>query len=83
MGENQCHVVSQQKKCHWKKSQLSLCILQIDNRKRRPFHLKDDNVKKWVEVIIVTFLYAVATVDVLMANSNDANLAKTRYVHFA
>ena len=28
-----------------------------------------------VEVIIVTFLYAVATVDVLMANSNDANLA--------
>ena len=31
-----------------------------------------------MEVIIVTFLYAVATVDVRMANSNDANLAKTR-----
>ena len=33
----------------------------------------------WVELIIVTFLYAVATVDVLMANSNDVNLAKTRH----
>ena len=32
----------------------------------------------WVEVIIVTFFYAVATVDVLMSNSNDVNLAKTR-----
>ena len=30
-----------------------------------------------------SFLYAVATLDVLMANSNDVNLAKTRYVHFA
>ena len=49
----------------------------------RPFHLKDENVKIWVEAIIFTFLYAVATVDVLMANSNDLNLAKTRYVHFA
>ena len=69
------------KKCQWKKSRLSLFIL--DNRKWRPFHLKDDNVKIWVEVIIVTFLYPVATLDVLMANSNDVNLAKTRYVHFA
>ena len=34
-------------------------------------------------VIIVTFLYVVATVDVLMADSNDVNLAKTRYVRFA
>ena len=34
-----------------------------------------------MEVIIVT-LFATATVDVLMANSNDANLAKIRYVHF-
>ena len=33
-----------------------------------------------VEVIIDTFLYAVATVDVLMVKSNDVNLAKTRYV---
>ena len=46
------------------------------------FHFKDDNVKLWVKVFIVTFLYAVATVDVLMANSNDVNLAKTRQVHF-
>jgi len=64
----------------WKKSQLSLFIL--DNRKRRSFHLKDDNVKIWMEVIIVTFLYVVATVDVLMANSNDVNLTKPRYAHF-
>ena len=67
--------------CQWKKSRLSLFIL--DNGKWRPFHLRDDNVKTWVEVIIVTFLYAVATVDVLMADSNDVNLAKTRYVRFA
>ena len=38
------------------------------------FHLKDDNGKIWVEVIIVTFLYAVATLDVLMANSNRPTL---------
>ena len=49
----------------------------------KPFHLKDDNVKIQVEVIIVTLQYAVATVDVLMANSNGVNLAKTRCVHFA
>ena len=35
-----------------------------------------------MEVIIVTFVYTVATVDVLMSNSNDVNLAKTRYVRF-
>ena len=64
-----------------KKSRLSLLIL--DNRKCCSNHLKGDNVKIWVEVIIVTFLYAVAIVDVLMVNSNDVNLAKTRYVHFA
>ena len=66
--------------CQWKKSRLSLFIL--NNRKWRPFHLKNDNVKIWVEVIIVTFFYAVATVDVLMSNSNDVNLVKTRYVRF-
>ena len=69
-----------EKNCQWKKSRLSLFIL--DNRKWRPFHLKNDNVEIWVEVIIVTFFYAVATVDVLMSNSNDVNLAKTRYVRF-
>ena len=30
-----------------------------------------------MEVIIVTLQYAVATVNVLMANSNDVNLANT------
>ena len=29
------------------------------------------------------FFYAIATVDDLMAISNDVNPAKTRYVHFA
>ena len=42
------------------KSQLSLFIL--DNRKWRTFHLKDDNGKLWVELIVVTFLDAVATI---------------------
>ena len=46
-------------------------------QQERPFHLKDDNVKIWVEVIIVTFQYAVATVNVPMSNSNDASLANT------
>ena len=46
-------------------------------QQERPFHLKDDNVKIWVEVIIVTLQYAVATVNVLMANSNNVNLANT------
>ena len=46
-------------------------------QQERPFHLKDDNVKIWVEVIIVTFQYAVATVNVPMSNSNDVSLANT------
>ena len=35
-----------------------------DRRKFIIFHLKDDNGKLWVEIIIVTSLDAVATVDV-------------------
>ena len=49
----------EKKSCQWKKSRLSLFIQ--GNRKLPPFILKDDNVKIWVEVIIVSFLYAVAT----------------------
>ena len=64
-----------EKHCQWKKLRLSLFIL--DNRKWRPFHLKDDNVKIWVEVIIVTLQYAVATANIPMSNSNDVNLANT------
>ena len=37
-------------------------------------HLKHDNVKIWAKVIIVTFFYAIATVDVVMAISNDVIL---------
>ena len=35
-----------------------------DRRKLIIFHVKDDNGKLWVEMIIVTSLEAVATVDV-------------------
>ena len=66
----------QVKKLQWKKSRLSLFIL--DNSKWRPFLLKDYKVKIWVEVIVVTFLNAVATVDVLMANSYDVFLVNIR-----
>ena len=54
------------------------CVI-LDNKKWRRFHFKDDDVKMWVEVIIVTFLYSLATVDILMSNSDDVNLA---HVHF-
>ena len=69
------------KNCQCKKSWLSLFIL--DNRQWQPCHLKENNVKIWVEVNIVTFFVCKkATVDVLMANSEyDVNLAKTRYVY--
>ena len=63
--------------------EIAIEFVILDNRKSRPFYLKDDNVKIWVEVITVTFSYAVATVDVLIANSKEVHLAKTRYVHFA
>ena len=72
---------AKKKNRQWKKSRWSLFIL--DYRKWWHFNFENDNVKVWVEVIIITFLYAVATVDVLMANSHDVNLAKTRYAHFA
>ena len=46
------------------------------------FHLKDDNGKSWVQVL-VTFLDAGLTVYVLTANNKDDNLVETRTVHFA
>ena len=49
-------------------SQSSLSIL--DNKKGRTFHVKDI-YKLWVEVIIVTFVDAVVTIDVLTASNND------------
>ena len=42
----------------------------LDNKKGRTFHLRDI-CKLWVEVIIVTFVDAVATIDVLTASNND------------
>ena len=47
------------------------------------FFVKDDNGKLWVEVIIFTFLDAVATVDVLTARKGDVNFVETQIVHFA
>ena len=35
-----------------------------------------------MEVIVVTFLDVLATVDVLTARNNDVKLAETRTVHF-
>ena len=59
-----------------RKSRWSFCIK--DNRKCRTFqsfHLKDDNGKLWVEMIIVTLL--------LRENKNSVSLVETRNVHFA
>ena len=39
--------------------------------------------KLWVEVTIVTFLDAVATIDVLTASNNDVKLGESRTVHLA
>ena len=52
-----------------KKSRSSLFI--VDNIKWRTFYFKDDYGKLWVEVIIVSFLDAVVTTDVLTASNND------------
>ena len=52
-------------------SQSSLSLL--DNKKGRTFHLRDI-CKLWVEVIIVTFVDAVVTIDVLTASNNDVKL---------
>ena len=62
--------------------QPSLFILE-DNE-WRTFYIKDDNSKLWVEVTIVTFLDAIATVDVLTpAIKNDGKHIEIRTVHFA
>ena len=51
------------------RSSLSL----LDNKKGKTFHLRDI-CKLWVEVIIVTFVDAVVTIDVLTASNNDVKL---------
>ena len=72
---------SSNKSCQCKRSRLSLFIL--DNKKWRIFNLKNDNGKLWAEVIIVSFLDAIATVDVLTATNTDVKLVDTRTVQFA
>ena len=47
------------------------------------FPCKNDDSKLWVEVIIVSFLVAVAIEDVPTENNNCVNLLKTRTVLFA
>ena len=61
--------------CQYKKSRL--CLLILDNRKRRTFYLKDNNGKLWVDVIVVIFFNAVGTVDVLTASNDDVKLVET------
>ena len=46
-------------------------------------YLKDDDGKLWVEVIIVTFLVAIPTVDVLTASNNEVKLVESQTVYFA
>ena len=46
-------------------------------------YLKDDNCKLLVEVIIVTFLDAIPTVDVLTASNNEVKLVESQTVHSA
>ena len=44
---------------------------------------KDDNGKLWVEVIIVSCLKAVASVDVFTVSNTDVKLSETRTVRFS
>ena len=55
---------------------LSLC------RSHHIFYLKDDDEELWVEVIIVTFLDAVAIVDVLTVSSKDVTHVESQIVPF-
>ena len=65
------------------RAQTSLTLCFLDLRKRAFFNLRDNNSKLLVEVIIVTFLHAVATVDDLRASANDVKPVETRSVQFA
>ena len=65
------------------RAQTSLTLCFLDLRKRAFFNLRDNNSKLLVEVIIVTFLHAVATVDDLRASVNDVKPVETRSVQFA
>ena len=51
-------------------------------QKMKTFQLKQDNSKLRVEVIILTFLNAVATEDILTASDNDVKPVKTQTEHF-
>ena len=66
------------------RAQTSLTLCFLDLRKRAFFfYLRDNNSKLWVEVIVVTFLHAVGTVDDLRASVNDFKPVETRSVQFA
>ena len=55
----------------------------LDNIIWITFYLKDDKGKFWLEVIIVTFKNALATVDVLKASNKDTKLVESPICHFA
>ena len=52
-------------------------VVYSGQQRIRNFHLKGDNGKLSVEVIIVTFLDAVATVDVFTVSKNGVSLVDT------
>ena len=59
-------------------------MIFCEQKMKDVLYLISDNGRLWVEVIIVYFLDAVATVEVLTAASNDdVKLVETRTVHFA
>ena len=60
--------------CQYKKSRL--CLVILDNWKLRTFYLKDNKIKLRLEVIVVMFFNAVATVDVLTASNNDVRTCR-------
>ena len=65
--------------CQLKKLRSSLFILDKGNR--ITFYVEDAIGELPVEVIIVTFLEAVASETVLTACNNDVKLSETRTVH--
>ena len=59
-----------------------VCLF-LTTENKQLVNIKDDNGKLWVELIIVTFFNAVATVDVRTASNNDVNFVETQTLQFA
>ena len=59
-----------------------VCLF-LTTENKQLVNIKDDNGKLWVELIIVTFFNAVATVNVRAASNNDVNFVETQTLQFA